>query len=122
MRIGGHPRERDFEIIASISMTISIEELLQMPDKDLLSAYQDARQKFVKVKFERDSQRARLQWLRAKAFLTASGGVTERQNFIEASEELGRKGQDVREMTPDLDLLKVEVDVLLMIVGLRSKL
>jgi hypothetical protein len=39
---------------------------------------------------------------------------------VEASEELGRKGQELREMTRDLDLLKIDFDVIAMIVRLRG--
>jgi hypothetical protein len=71
-------------------------------------------------KFARDTQRARLDWLKAKAFAVGSGGVTERKNAVDASEDLGRKGQEVREMTRDLDLLKTDVDLIAMIVRLRG--
>jgi hypothetical protein len=48
------------------------------------------------------------------------GGVTERKTAVDASEELGRKGQELREMTRDLDLLKIDFDVIAMIVRLRG--
>jgi hypothetical protein len=103
-----------------ITMTISIEALWTMPVSELMTAYYDARRAFVERKFTRDSQRARLEWLRAKAFMTGIGGVSERRTAVDASEELGRKGQELREMTRDLDLLKVDFDVIAMIVRLRG--
>jgi hypothetical protein len=39
---------------------------------------------------------------------------------IDASEEFGRKGQQVREMTRDLELIKANVDLIAMVVGLRG--
>ena len=100
-------------------MTISIEALWTMPERELLAAYYDARRTYVERKFTRDSQRARLEWLKAKTFMASSGGGTERRTGVEASEELGRKGQELREMTRDLDLLKIDFDVIAM--TLRSR-
>jgi hypothetical protein len=101
-------------------MAISIEALWAMPLSELLSAYYDARRQYVERKFARDTQRARLEWLRARAFVTGTGGVTERKTAVDASEELGRKGQELRELTRDLDLLKIDFDVIAMIVRLRG--
>jgi hypothetical protein len=101
-------------------MTISIEALWTMPERELLAAYYDARRAYVERKFARDSQRARLEWLRAKTFMASPGGVTERRTGVEASEELGRKGQELREMTRDLDLLKIDFDVITMTLRLRG--
>ena len=101
-------------------MTISVEALWKMPELELLAAYHDARRAYVEKKFARDTQRTRLEWLRARAFAGAAGGVTERRNAVDASEELGRKGQEVREMARDLELLKVDVDLIAMIVRLRG--
>jgi hypothetical protein len=101
-------------------MSLSIESLVRMPEVELLAAYYDARRNYVEKKFARDSQRARLWWLRAKIYAAASGGVTERKNAVDTSEELGRKGQELREMTRDLDLLKTDVDLIAMIIGLRG--
>jgi hypothetical protein len=101
-------------------MSISIEALSKMSDLELLGAYYEVRRQFVEKKFARDTQLARLQWMRAKMFVTSHGGVSERNNAIDASEELGRKGQEVREMTRDLDLLKLDVDVVAMLVRLRG--
>ena len=54
------------------------------------------------------------------SFTTGSGGVTERRNAVDAAEDLARKGQELREMTRDLDLLRVDVDVIAMVVRLRG--
>jgi hypothetical protein len=70
--------------------------------------------------FARDTERARLDWLKAKTFAGGSGGVTERKYAVDASEEFGRKGQQVREVTRDLELLKADVDLIAMIVRLRG--
>jgi hypothetical protein len=101
-------------------MAISVEALWTMPERELMAAYYEARREYVERKFTRDSQRARLEWLKAKTFMAGAGGVTERKTAVEASEELGRKGQELREMTRDLDLLKIDFDVIAMIVRLRG--
>lgn len=101
-------------------MGLSIEQLWTMPDAELIAAYYQARRQYVEAKFARDTQRARLEWLRAKAFAATSGGVSERRNTVDLSDELARKGQEVREMTRDLDLLRADVDVVAMIVRLRG--
>jgi hypothetical protein len=101
-------------------MTVPIEELWTMPEPALIGTYHSARREFVEKKFARDTQRARLEWMRAKMFVSSSGGVTERKMAIDVSEELARKGQDLREMTRDLDLHKVDVDVIAMIIRLRG--
>jgi hypothetical protein len=101
-------------------MTAPIEELWNMPEPALIGSYHSARRQFVEKKFARDTQRARLEWLKAKLFLSSSGGVTERKMAVDVSEELARKGQEIREMTRDLDLLKVDVDVIAMVIRLRG--
>jgi hypothetical protein len=101
-------------------VSISVEALWATSEVELLAAYYEARRQFVEKKFARDTQRARLEWLRAKAYVTGSGGVSDRRSMVDASEEFGRKGQEVREMTRDLDLLKTDVDVIAMIVRLRG--
>jgi hypothetical protein len=104
-------------------MALSVEELWKMPDIELLAAYYDTRRAFAERKFARDTHRARLEWQRAKAFLSAGGrGVSDRNNIVDSSEDLGRKGQEVREMTRDLDLIKADVDLLAMIIRLRGGL
>jgi hypothetical protein len=101
-------------------MTTPIEELWSMPEPALIGAYESARRQFVEKKFARDTQRARLEWMRAKMFVGTSGGVTERKMAVDVSEELARKGQELREMTRDLDLLKIEVDIIAMVIRLRD--
>jgi hypothetical protein len=101
-------------------MDISIEALWGMSEQALVDAYADARRRFVEKKFARDTQRARLEWMRAKAFVNSSGGVTERRMAVDVSEEIARKGQELREMTRDLDLLKVDVDVIAVAIRLRG--
>jgi hypothetical protein len=101
-------------------MSISAEDLWKLADVELLAAYYAARRAYVEKKFARDTQRARLDWLRARAFAAGAGGVTERRYAVDASEELGRKGQEVREMTRDLELLKADVDLIAMIVRQRG--
>ena len=101
-------------------MTASAETLHKMSDVELLAAYVEARRQFVEKKFARDTQRARLEWLRAKMFVGGSGGVTERNMAIDVSEEIARKGQELREMTRDLDLLKVDVDIIATVIRLRG--
>ena len=101
-------------------MSLSVEALWTMPLIELIGAYDRARRDFVEQKFARDTQRARLEWLRAKAFAAVSGGVTERRNAVELSEDLARKGQDLREMTRVVDLAKADVDLISMIVRLRG--
>jgi hypothetical protein len=41
---------------------------------------------------------------------------------IDVSEEIARKGQEVREMTRDLDLVKVEVDIIASVIRFRGAL
>jgi hypothetical protein len=101
-------------------MTLSVEALWKMSDVELLAAYHDARRRFAEGRFARDTERARLEWLRAKAFAATSGGVSERRNVVDSSEDLARKAQQVREMTRDLDLLKADIDVTAMVVRLRG--
>jgi hypothetical protein len=103
-------------------MSLSVEVLWKMSDIDLVGAYYDIRRQYVERKFARDTQRARLEWLKAKAFAASSGGVTERRNAVDVSEELARKGQELREMTRDLDLLKADIDLIATMVRLRGAL
>ncbi|MGB8398704.1 hypothetical protein [Bradyrhizobium sp.] len=91
-----------------------------MSDVELLAAYLEARRQFVEKKFARDTHRARLAWIRAKMFIGSSGGVTERNMAVDVSEEIARKGQELREMTRDLDLLKVDVDIIAIIIRTRG--
>ena len=101
-------------------MPLSADALYKLSDVELLAAYLEARRQFVERKFARDTQRARLEWLRAKMFTGSSGGVTERNMAIDVSEEIARKGQELREMTRDLDLLKVDVDIIAIVIRWRG--
>jgi hypothetical protein len=83
---------------------------------ELLAAYAEARRQFVEMKFTRDTQRGRLTWIKAKMFIGSTGGVTERTMAIDVSEEIARKGQELREMTRGLDLLKVDVDIIAIVI------
>jgi hypothetical protein len=53
-------------------------------------------------------------------FISSSGGVTERNMAIDVSEEIARKGQELREMARDLDLLKVDVDIIAIVIRSRG--
>lgn len=101
-------------------MTMSVEQLWTLPETALVGAYAEARRRYAERKFERDTQRARLEWMRAKLFVNTQGNVTERKMAVDVSEELARKGQEVREMTRDLDMLKIEVDVIDTMIRLRG--
>jgi hypothetical protein len=101
-------------------MDIAVNELWSMSEVALVGRYADARRQFVEKKLARDTQRARLEWMRAKAFVNSAGGVTERRMAVDVSEELARKGQELREMTRDLDLLKVDIDVIAIVIRLRG--
>jgi hypothetical protein len=102
------------------AMSVSAEALYKMSDVELLAAYGEARRQFLEKRFARDTHRARLAWIRAKMFIGSSGGVTERNMAIDVSEEIARKGQEVREMTRDLDLLKVDVDSIAIVIRFRG--
>src|SRR5437016_7981216 len=80
-------------------MSLSADALYKMSDVELLAAYLEGRRQFVEKKFTRDTHRARLEWIKAKMFTGSSGGVTERNMAIDVSEEIARKGQELREMT-----------------------
>jgi hypothetical protein len=101
-------------------MSLSLETLWQVSDVELLAKYYEVRREHIERKFARDTQRSRLDWLKARAFATSSGGVTERKNAIDASEDLARKGQELREMTRDLELLRADVAVIAMMLRLRG--
>ena len=101
-------------------MSFSADALYRMSEVELVAAYAEARRQFVEKKFTRDTQRARLAWIKAKMFIGSSGGVTERNMAIDVSEEIARKGQELREMTRDLDLLKVDVDIIANVIRFRG--
>jgi hypothetical protein len=58
-----------------------------MSDVELLAAYGEARRQFVEKKFTRDTQRARLAWIKAEMFIGSSGGVTERNMAIDVGRD-----------------------------------
>ena len=101
-------------------MSLSADALYKMSDVELLAAYVEVRRQFVEKKFTRDTHRARLEWIKAKMYIGSSGGVTERNMAIDVSEEIARKGQELREMTRDLDLLKVDVDIIAIVIRSRG--
>ena len=101
-------------------MPLAADALYKLSDVELLTAYVEARRQFVEKKFARDTHRARLEWIRAKMFAGSSGRVTERNMAIDVSEEIARKGQEVREMTRELDLLKVDVDIIAIVIRSRG--
>jgi hypothetical protein len=101
-------------------MGVSIDELGPMSDQALIGAYADAWRQFVDKKLARDTHRARLEWMKAKMFVNSSGGVTERRMAGDVSKELGRKGQELREMTHELELLKIDIDVIAIVIRLRG--
>jgi hypothetical protein len=101
-------------------MSLSAEALYKMSEVELLAAYAEARRHFVEKKFARDTERARLAWIRAKMFIGSAGGVTERNMAVDVSDEIARKGQELREMTRDLDLLKVDVDIIATVIRFRG--
>jgi hypothetical protein len=101
-------------------MSLSADALYKMSDVELLAAYVEARRLFVEKKFTRDTHRARLEWIRAKMFVGSSGGVTERNMATDVSEEIARKGQELREMTRDLDLLKIDADMVAIVIRSRG--
>jgi hypothetical protein len=102
------------------AMSHSADALYKMSEVELVAAYAEARRQFVEKKFARDTQRARLAWIKAKMFIGSTGGVTERNMAIDVSEEIARKGQEVREMTRELDLVKVEVDIIASVIRFRG--
>ena len=101
-------------------MGVSVETLWHMSQPQLLAAYHEARLLYAEKKFARDTERGRLQWLRARTFVNSRGTVTERMNAVDASDDLARKGQHVREMTHGLDLLKSDIDVVATTLRLRG--
>lgn len=101
-------------------MDTAIESLWAMSAPELLEAYYKARRLHAEKKFARDTERGRLEWLRAKTFAAGAGRVTERQYAVDASEELAKKGQHVREMSLEVDLIKSDVDVIAACLRLRG--
>lgn len=102
-------------------MEITAENMTCMSDEELLETYRKSRRLYAEKKFARDAERGRVAWQGARFFVTAKGGVTERQMALEASEEFAKKNQQIREMTLDLDLLKADIEALWMALGLRGR-
>ena len=69
------------------AMSHSADALYKMTEVELLAAYAEARREFVEKKFARDTQRARLAWIRAKMFTSSVGGVTERNRAIDVGRD-----------------------------------
>jgi len=67
-------------------MSLSVEALWQLSDRERIAAYGDVRRRFAEKRFARDTQRARLEWLRAEAFAAAIGGVSERRSAVWAED------------------------------------
>lgn len=101
-------------------MEITASDMLVWSDTELLETYRKSRRLYAERKFARDTERGRVAWQGARFFITAKGGVTERQMALEASEDLAKRNQQVRELTLELDLLKADVDALEMALRNRS--
>jgi hypothetical protein len=54
-------------------MSLSADALYKMSEVELLAAYAEARRQFAEKKFTRDTQRARLAWIKAKMFIGRRG-------------------------------------------------
>lgn len=54
-------------------MTMSVEQLWSLPETALVGAHAEARRRYAEKKFERDTHRARLEWMRAKLFVNTRG-------------------------------------------------
>lgn len=91
-------------------MDISVDTLWAMPEAETIALYHRLRRVWAEKRYARDTERGRLNWQRARTFLAAKGGVSERQNAVDASEELAKKGQHVRELSLELDLIKADID------------
>lgn len=101
-------------------MDMSIDTLWAMPEHETIALYHRLRRAHAEKRFARDTERGRLNWLRARTFVASGGGVSDRQNAVDASEELAKKGQHVRELTLELDLLKCDVDTVAAAMRMRG--
>ena len=101
-------------------MEISVAALEKLTDTELLGTYHQARRLYAEQKFARDTERGRLTWQSARLFVTTKGTITEREKTTEASEDLAKKGQHVREMTLDLDLTKIDIDLVALLLRTRG--
>lgn len=87
-------------------MTMSVEQLWSLPETALIGAYAEARRRYAEKKFERDTQRARLEWMRAKLFVNTPGNVGR------CLGRAGAQGPGGARDDRDLDMLKIDVDVI----------
>jgi hypothetical protein len=101
-------------------MDISVETLWAMPEAQMIALYHGLRRAYAEKRFARETDRGRLNWQRARMFLAAKGGVSERQNAVDASEELAKKGQHVRQLSLELDLLKCDIDAVAAAMRMRG--
>src|ERR1700687_2544458 len=69
-------------------MTTPVEEFWSMPEPALIGAYESARRQFVEKKFARDTQRARLEWMRAKMFVGSFGGGADLMMVVDVLDDL----------------------------------
>ena len=74
-------------------MMMSIEHQWRMSDVELLSAYYDTRRQYIEKKFIRDTHRARLEWIKAKAFVASSGRVTERRTAVDTLDDVAARAR-----------------------------
>ena len=95
-----------------MGIQFDVDALWATPEAEVVALYRQVRRAHAEKKFARDTERGRLNWLRARTFAAAKGGVTERQNAVDASDDLAKKGQHVRELTLEMDLLKCDVDAI----------
>jgi hypothetical protein len=101
-------------------MEITAENMVQSSDSELLDIYRKSRRLYAEKKFERDSAYSRLEWQEARLFVSSAGRVADRQAAVKSSEVLAKKGQQIREMTRDLDLLKADLEALRMALTMRG--
>ena len=101
-------------------MEISVAALEKLTDTELLDTYHQARRRYAEQKFARDTERGRLTWQSARLFVTTKGTIAEREKTAESSEDLAKKGQHIREMTLELDLLKADVALIYAFLRLRG--
>ncbi|MEK9284502.1 MULTISPECIES: hypothetical protein [unclassified Bradyrhizobium] len=95
-------------------MTMSVEQLWSLPETALIGAYAEARRRYAEKKFERDTQRARLEWMRAKLFVNTPGNVGR------CLGRAGAQGPGGARDDRDLDMLKIDVDVIETMIRLRG--
>jgi hypothetical protein len=99
-------------------VSLSLEALWKMSEVELLAAHYDVRRQHAGKKFARDTQRARPDWQRAKAF--AARRRVRAQECGRSVRGTGCNGREPRELTRDLDPLRTDVDLIAMMVRLRA--